>query len=74
MWVFDVLFVRLGIVVVWAITTPTGRDGDGTGLPSGGGHRPTPRNFTTPNAFLFLLIRASLPSFVRSDTSFGRIS
>ncbi len=74
MWVFGVLFVHLRIVMVWAITTPTGRDGDGTGLPSGGGHRPTPRNFTTPNAFLFLLIRTSFPSFVRSDSSFSRIS
>ena len=72
---FVVLFVRLRVVIMsWAFMTPKGRDSDGPSLPSGGGYRPTPRNFTTPDSFLFLLIRTSFPSFIRSDSSFSRVS
>ncbi len=70
-----VLFVRLRVVIMsWAFMTPKGRDSDGPSLPSGGGYRPAPCNFTTPNTFFFLLIRTSFPSFIRSDSSFSRVS
>ena len=67
---FLLLLVRQG----WAFMTPKGRIGDGGSLPSGGTGCPTPRNFASPYAFFFLLLRTSCPSFVRPNSSLSRIS
>ena len=75
MYIFGVLcFILLLLNPVWAVMTPGGRVGDGGFLPSGGTRCPTPCNFTTPNTFFFLLVRTSFPGFIRSDSSFSRVS